>query len=348
MDKIKRILKRSLEVFKAVSLKNGAIVAANVYDQDYPKGVKNYFYVWLRDASFVSHACDLLKIKKIPERFFEWCWKAERFAEEGIFYMRYYPSGKMYGRQFQPDQLGVLLWEIYNHSEIFSTNKFDDLAKKIAEGLCNSWKGDCFRRHYDLWEERVASPRRKENFTYSLAVCIKGLECALKLVGPDKKWEDCLRQMKARIEKAYDEESRCFVRMFNSEKDRTVDSSLLGLVWPSEVFEAKDVRMVATVEKIIEENSTEGKGIMRYKGDNYAGFLRRKEAGAWPVLNFWLSVYFCLAGNRKEALEYFNWVLERVEEKLPEQIKNGKPASIIPLAWSHAMFVIAGKFLRLF
>jgi GH15 family glucan-1,4-alpha-glucosidase len=40
--------------------------------------------------------------------------------------------------------------------------------------------------------------------------------------------------------------------------------------------------------------------------------------------------------------------LERVEKKLPEQIKNGKPASIVPLAWSHAMFIIAGKFLELF
>jgi GH15 family glucan-1,4-alpha-glucosidase len=70
--------------------------------------------------------------------------------------------------------------------------------------------------------------------------------------------------------------------------------------------------------------------------------------GAWPVLNFWLSIYFCLAGKKQEAIKYFSWILERVEKKLPEQIKNGKPASIVPLAWSHAMFIIAGKFLELF
>ncbi|MCS7105751.1 MAG: hypothetical protein NZ942_00310 [Candidatus Aenigmarchaeota archaeon] len=348
MEKLEKIFKKSIEVFKECSLRNGAIVASNIYDPDYPKGVKNYFYVWPRDASFVCYACDLLKIKKIPEKFFEWCWEAENFKEESIFYMRYYPSGKMYGKQFQPDQLGSVIWAIYNHSEIFSTNEFNDLAKKIAEGICSCWKGDCFKRHYDLWEERVASPKKHENFTYSLAMCIKGLDCALKLIGPNKRWEECLNQMRTRIEKAYDEKIKSFVRKFNSENDKTVDSSLLGLVWPSGVFNAKDVRIVTTVEKIIKENSTEGKGIMRYKGDNYAGYLRRKEGGAWPVLNFWLSIYFCLAGNKTKALEYFNWVLEKVDEKLPEQIKNGKPASVIPLAWSHAMFIISGKFLGFF
>ncbi len=348
MEKMEKIFKRSIEVFNECSLRNGAIVASNIYDPDYPKNAKNYFFVWPRDASFVCYACDLLKIRKIPEKFFEWCWEAENFKEEGIFYMRYYPSGKMYGRQFQPDQAGTLLWEIFNHSEIFSTSKFNDLAKKIAEGICKSWEGSCFKRHFDLWEERVASPKRNENFTYSLAMCIKGLDCALKLLGYDKRIEECLKQMKIVILKAYDEKRNCFARMFNSKKDLTVDSSLVALAWPSEILEPNDERMISTVKKIIEENSVEGRGIMRYKGDKYAGYLRRKEGGAWPVLNFWLSIYFSLAGKRKEAFEYFNWVLERVEEKLPEQIKDGKPASIIPLAWSHAMFIIAGKFLGIF
>jgi GH15 family glucan-1,4-alpha-glucosidase len=32
---------------------------------------------------------------------------------------------------------------------------------------------------------------------------------------------------------------------------------------------------------------------------------------------------------------------------LPEQIKEEKPYSIIPLAWSHSMFVIAAKFIEM-
>jgi len=60
------------------------------------------------------------------------------------------------------------------------------------------------------------------------------------------------------------------------------------------------------------------------------------------------SIYFCLKEEKEKALKYFNWVNERsLNGYLPEQIKNDKPASIIPLAWSHAMFVIATNFLKI-
>ncbi|MDI6798405.1 MAG: hypothetical protein QMD12_00165 [Candidatus Aenigmarchaeota archaeon] len=347
-DKMKGILKMSRKVIRDCSLKNGAIVASNIYDPAYPKGVKNYYFVWPRDAAFVCVACDMLGLKKVPERFFDWCWKAEKFEERGVFYMRYYPNGKMYGRQFQPDQTGSLLWAIEHHSKYWSTRKFSDLVERAADGICSSWNGRCFRRCYDLWEERAASPRKGENFTYSLAMCVKGLESAIKLIEQKKEWVVCRDQMRGEIERAYDKNFGYFVRKFNGKKDFAIDSSLLGLAWPSEVIKLNDPRMVSTVEKIIEVNETENGGIMRYKGDRYAGFLRREVAGAWPILNFWLSIYYSKSGDREEAFKYFNWVIERVEEKLPEQIKNGETASITPLAWSHAMFIIAGKFLKLF
>jgi GH15 family glucan-1,4-alpha-glucosidase len=53
-----------------------------------------------------------------------------------------------------------------------------------------------------------------------------------------------------------------------------------------------------------------------------------------------------LKGEKEKALKYFNWVNEKsLNGYLPEQIRKDKPASIIPLAWSHAMFVIAATFL---
>lgn len=347
-DKIKRILKMSIRVIKECSLRNGAIVASNIHDPDYPKGVKNYYFVWPRDASFVCVACDLLGLRRIPEKFFEWCWKAEDFREGGIFYMRYYPNGKMYGRQFQPDQLGALLWAIEHHSKYREIDKFTDLVEKLAGGICSSWNGECFRRSYDIWEERVVSPKKGENFTYSLAMCVKGLNSAIGLIGPKAEWVRCRNQMKKEIENAYDKKLGYFVRKFNGYKDIVIDSSILGLSWPSESIKSNDLRMKSTVDNIVKANCMEDDGIRRYRGDRYAGYLRRGEGGAWPVLNFWLSVYFSKLGENENARKYFSWVIERVDEKLPEQIKNGIPASIIPLAWSHAMFVIAGKFLNLF
>jgi GH15 family glucan-1,4-alpha-glucosidase len=347
--KIKRIFKTSKRVFRECSLKNGAIVASNIHDPDYPEGVKNYHYVWPRDASFVCVACDLIGMKKIPEKFFKWCWKkAENFKEKGIFFMRYFPDGRMYGKQFQPDQTASLLWAIEHHSKDWDVSSFGQLIEKAADGIYSSWKGSCFRRSFDLWEERAASPKKKQNHTYSLAMCIKGLKAALRLIGTRREWLRCVGEMENELKKSYDKKLGYFVRTFNNKRDKTLDSSMLGLVWPSEVISPKDRRMVSTVKKIIEKNSTENGGIMRYKGDKYVGKLKRGNAGAWPILNFWLSIYFSKSGRKKRALEYFNWVLERVNDKLPEQIKNGKPSSITPLAWSHAMFIIAGRYLELF
>jgi len=350
VEKIQTILETSKKVFKECSLKSGAIVASNIHDPDYPKDVKNYYYVWPRDASFICVACDLIGLKRIPEKFFEWCWnEAERFKEKGIFYMRYYPDGRMYGRQFQPDQLGSLLWAIEHHSKYHGIIKLNSLIEKTADGICSSWIGSCFRRSFDIWEERVASQRKNEKHTYSLAMCIKGLEVAMKLIGKKEQWLKSKEQMEKELKKSYEKKLGYFVRTFNGRRaNETLDSSMLGLVWPSEFVQADDRRMISTVNTIIQKNSIDENGIIRYKGDKYIGKLKRGNAGAWPILNFWLSIYFSNLGKRKKALKHFDWVIERVEKKLPEQIKDSKPFSIIPLAWSHAMFVISGRFLELF
>ena len=384
MKKVKKLLKTSKRIFKSCSLKNGAIVASDVTSEDYPRDVKNYFYVWPRDASFVCVACDLLGLKKIPQKFFEWCWeRAELFKETGVFLsQKFYPHGRMAGdydvplktqdlkrkkikefaswqtnvrlyyTHFQPDQVGSLLWAIHHHSKFSDVGEFKEMIIKAADGICNYWKKDHFKiPSFDLWEEKVALPSLKQIHVYSVAQCIKGLECACELVKPKKRWLICIKQMKILIEKSYDRKLGYFIKTYGKKIDKTLDSSSLGLVWPSGVIEANDERMLSTVNKIIKLNSKKG-GIMRYKGDEYDGKisslqLSLKGAGAWPILNFWLSIYFSLLGEKRKAKKYFNWVLERVEDKIPEQIKRNKPASIIPLAWSHAMFVIAGKILKI-
>jgi len=71
---------------------------------------------------------------------------------------------------------------------------------------------------------------------------------------------------------------------------------------------------------------------------------RNKGAGAWPILNFWLSIYYARLGYREKALQYYNWVLNRVRKFIPEQIfENNIQVSVKPLCWSHAMFIIASR-----
>lgn len=380
--KIRKILKATRKIFEEVSYPNGAITASSSRDIDFPSEVKSYDFVWLRDASFVCVASDLLGMHRIPRKFFDWVWDHAEGIKDCIFYHKYFPNGraagdwdkslktsdlkdkkminltktflkvKLFYSQFQPDEVGSLLWAIHEHSKFQNVKKWDEMIRKLADCICKLWSKDHFRLpSYDLWEERVALPRLKQSHTYSVAMCKKGLECAVDLIGKKQEWENCLNQMKKVLEKAYDVKRKCFVRTIGKKVDRRIDSSLLGLVWPSESFSPRDERILRTVKRI-EEKCVKDGGVYRYPRDKYTGRISGHDlilgkTGAWPVLNFWLSIYYSLAGRREKAREYFDWVLERVKEKIPEQIVEDKPSSILPLSWSHAMFVISGKFLKL-
>lgn len=352
-EKIEWIISQSKTIIQESALENGAIVAANAAKNYYPSEARHYFYVWPRDASYICVAADLSGIEGIQENFFMWCLKrAEGFEETGLFFERYYVNGlKALGR-FQPDQTGTLLFAVWHHYRENSekAKQFEDLIVKAADGLCDTWD----RTHFtivanDLWEERLAFPDLHENFTYSLAACIKGLECATELI-PNKKWSAVAQLMREQLEKHLVE--GLFVRSYGQLIDKRLDASLLGLVYPFQIYEPKDPSIISTITEIEKRLVING-GLHRYEYDDYDGWMhegvqRNKGAGAWPLLNFWMAIYYSLKGDKPNAERYYTWVLDRVDAGgyIPEQIfDNGIQISICPLVWSHAMFLIASKLL---
>ncbi len=121
-------------------------------------------------------------------------------------------------------------------------------------------------------------------------------------------------------------------------------------MWPCEIFYEKNAEELT--KKIIENNSIRDGGIIRYKGDKYSGRMYlcqniySKKSAAWPILNFLVSIVLCMLGHKREATKFYNWIIKKVKNKIPEQIEeNGKYRGASPLAWSHAMFVISTKIL---
>ncbi|RZN37627.1 MAG: hypothetical protein EFT35_05880 [Methanophagales archaeon ANME-1-THS] len=355
------LLTSTKRIIKDASVENGAIVAANSDKPYYPRDVSPYRYVWVRDAAFTCVAADLLGIA-IQEDFFQWCLeRAEGFDREGIFLQKYYTNGAKASDQFQPDQTGTLLWAVWHHysyrRRLEDAREFKDLIVKAADGICNRW----YRTHfvvqtYDLWEERSTFPDLEDNHTYSLAACARGLRCADAMLdteteGDKKRWLRCAEEMEERINKGYNAKKGYFMRTFGMLNDETVDASLLGLVYPFEVFTTDEPRMVSTV-RAMEQKIIEHGGVHRYEKDVYdgwtqAGVLRSKGAGAWPLLNFWLSIYYALKREAAKARQYHEWVLQRLDSPyIPEQIfDNSLQRSVCPLVWSHAMFVLSTHYL---
>ena len=179
-QKIRELIKISKDVIEDGSLENGAIVAANSERAIYPADVQEYRYVWVRDAAYVCMAADILGLRDIPERFFDWCLnRTEDFRETGFFSNAYNVNGTIHGTlippgkirvpqsirkscidlihcgtQFQPDQSGSLLLAIAHHVKHFDVDVsvFEKLIEKTASGISRAWRGGAFiLPSYDLW-----------------------------------------------------------------------------------------------------------------------------------------------------------------------------------------------------
>jgi len=122
-------------------------------------------------------------------------------------------------------------------------------------------------------------------------------------------------------------------------EDWTVDVSLLGVAIPFGVFDVNDKRVADTVEAIEKVLTVHPVGgIKRYENDNYVG------GNPWVLTTLWVALYHIEVGNLEKAKSYFEWAIKSRTYLglLPEQVSKdtGEPCWVIPLTWSHAMFVL--------
>ena len=120
--------------------------------------------------------------------------------------------------------------------------------------------------------------------------------------------------------------------------DARVDSSLLGLAWPFRAVDPAGTRMRATAAAIERELVLSCGGVLRHEGDDYAG------GNPWLLTTLWLGLYYRQLGDEEGLRRCLDYAVSRRTDLdlLPEQAdRDGKPAWVLPLAWSHAMLVLA-------
>ena len=369
------IYNRTLLTFPLMSdTKNGGLLASPEVDEDFTR-CGRYAYCWGRDAAFITTALDKCELVDISDKFYSWCFLNQ--AENGSWYQRYYLDGNLapsWG--FQVDETGAILWGIWQHYEVTKKIEFLETAweyvRKAADFLVDFIDNDTGlpKPSYDLWEERFGE------HSYSTAAVYGGLDAASKisdLLGKSitygSKWVEMARNIKTAIEKKFwDEEAGRFLRSVKVKlhhwdkndisssieeveinkkgykryvalKDLTIDASLVGLTVPFNVFPADHQYMLKTINAIEEHlKSPEVGGIKRYENDGYIG------GNPWIITTLWLALYYVKLRNYDRAKEYFNWAVEHCTELgfLPEQVDKltGRAAWVIPLTWSHAMFIL--------
>lgn len=376
-EQVDRIYRRSLLLFKLMSDKNtGALLASPEIDEGFTQ-CGRYAYCWGRDGAFITTALNEAGLYNDSERFYEWAVRVQ--DNEGFWHQRYHMNGNIapsWGIQI--DETGSILYGMWNHFLYVKNIGFLEKvwpsvlkACMFLERFIDSDTGLPLPS-FDIWEERMGE------HTYSTAAVIAGLYAAANMaecLGASKKTIDHWRGIADNIKKALeenlvDEENGVFFRSVRtklnpwgneptsntvvikvnpkgytrevSAVDGKMDISLLGPAIPFGIFEPGHPLVRNTAEKIEKTLYCEkAGGIYRYHEDNYAG------GNPWIVSTLWLALYHIKTGNIGKAREYFHWCVKCATHLgfLPEQVDNNdrKPCWVIPLTWSHAMFVLALK-----
>ncbi len=355
------VYRRSLITLKLLSSKEwGGVIAA-------PTTVPNYRFCWPRDGTYIITALDRAGYHEEAEKFYFWCKIAQEKrhhvhcglkgdvlvcstanGKAGGWKQRYFISPPMVGPSWGPqiDETGAVLSGMGYHYRITEDKNFlkDNwqMIMKAAEYICYMQDDDgrdgLMCRCFGPWEEKWA------RHLYSNAACYSGLKAAsmiAKVLGEKDtwmaRWDNAANRIKKGIEREFwDADEGHFIKSIDP-IDKTVDTSILGIVIPFSVFSAEDERVKKTVARIEEAFNYPIGGIGRYPGDVYYG------GNPWVITTMWLAIYYNYLGNTAKADELTKWCIEHTTDldMLPEQVHRdtGETMSAIPLGWSHAMMV---------
>lgn len=374
---IRDLYERSILMFKLMSdEQTGSIIAAPEFDEYFVR-CGGYGYCWGRDAAFITTALDRAGLTELSERFYGWTLTAQ--SPDGSWQQRHYHDGSLapsWGLQI--DEGASILWGMYQHYKQTENRAFAarvwPAVRRGAQFLMSFLDADTGlpKPSKDLWEEREGM------HTYSSAAVSGGLHAAgqfAKLAGEEAlaaEWMEAARRIREAIASlCWNEERGSLYRglqlttdeehyrsalaagasgqIIEQDKgythyvlhhDPVLDISLLGVAVPFDVLPADAEQMRRTADAV-EAALTVPRvgGIKRYEDDPYIG------GNPWILTTLWLAQYRIAIGELDRARELIRWAIDHRTQTglLPEQVdkETGETAWVVPLTWSHAMFVLA-------
>ncbi len=357
-NKIKKIYNRSLLLFPLlVNEKTGGISAGIEVDEDKTK-CGRYSYCWPRDAVFITKALDIAGMEELSEKFYSKFCKSTQ-NKNGMWEQRFFTDGRLapcWG--YQIDETASVVLGVYDHFNFTKNKNFIKENLKMLENAISFLKQYIddildekfeMQKSYDLWEEFEGIS------LYSVSAIFGAFSSMIEMYNELKKMyennskkidiilkeQEVLKEYCARIKEYcknnfYDEEKKSYVRNL---VDRKLDISLLGTIIPFNMFDKDNEKIKNTIEKIDMLLRTYTGGYIRYEDDGYMGGYN-----PWPIATLWIAWYYLEIGEDEKALELFSFVTNSSSGHgfLGEQINNDamKPAWVIGLTWSHAMYLI--------
>jgi len=343
---VRRLCERSIDVLHALQdAKTGALLAAAEVDP-HSRISGGYGYSWPRDGAFLASALGAFGFRERVEHYFRFI--AETQDVSGAWWQRYLATGHAgpsWGR-IQIDEPATVIGAAYLHFKrtkdyLWLENFWPTIEKGLLflekfheEGLP---KG---QPSHDLWEERMGI------HAYSLAAVASAFSTGSHLAGVlmEKEAQARFKLQGEKItaylkEKFVPDHGPIYRSWIFDYWDEATDASMLGLIRPFGILHKHHPTARRIIEKVRTRlwSSPVG-GVLRYEGDTYRG------GNPWVLTTLWLASVELAIGNYSEAREAFRWSISKATPlgMLPEQVHRtqGNPFWVIPLGWSHAMFLL--------
>jgi glucoamylase len=370
-----RLYRRSLLTLELLTdRETGATIAAPELDPDFVH-CGGYGFVWPRDLAFV--VLSFLAVGRGDLARPALRWLARTQAPEGLWLHRHWTDGALapsWGLH-QLDETGAALHAYESAWSALHDEELDESlwpsARRAGSFLVAFLEPGTGlpRASVDLWEQHEGQ------HSYTAAATAAGLDAAAAMAarhepGLETAFREAAARVRAGIEtELWSEEHGRYLRtrwlgrcdregepvppafttgllypnravLSVDPFDARVDSSLLGLAWPFRAVDPGGTRMRETAAAIERELVLPCGGVLRYEGDDYAG------GNPWLLTTLWLGLYYRQLGDEAGLQRCLDYALSRQTELdlLPEQAdREGRPAWVLPLAWSHAMQVLAAR-----
>ena len=374
-ESVSELYARSLLVLEQLTdRQTGATIAAPEFDPSFEQS-GGYGFVWPRDLGYV--VLSFLAAGRGDLAAPALRWLAREQAPEGLWLQRYWTDGSLapsWGLH-QLDETGMVVFAYEAAWRELGDAALDrelwPSARAAADFLCGFLDAETGLPlpSIDLWEQTDGQ------HAYSAAATFGGLVAAAAMAsrhepGLEARYRETAERVRSGIEKylwsdehgrylrsrwvgrsdelgeeppaVFDRALRYPTRAVRSvdREDARVDSSLLGLSWPFRAVDPDSPRMRATVEAVGRELRLEDGGVLRHEDDDYAG------GNPWLISTLWLGLTERQAGDDAGLNASVAYALARQTPLglLPEQVtRDGDPAWVVPLGWSHAMLILATR-----
>ena len=374
-DGVEALYRRSLIVLENLTDRaTGSIIAAPEMDPKFQRS-GGYGFVWPRDLAYILLGLLAAGTDDLVRPALRWL--ARHQAPEGLWLQRHWTDGALAPawslhqldetgvalfafeaawRELEDEALDAELWPAMRRGAGFLTRFID---RETGLPLAS----------VDLWEQHDGQ------HTYTTAATIGGLRAAAAMAARhepalEAQYTEAARAITAALEThLWSEEHGRFLRTRNVGRrdseglppgaayerhspypnravasvdavDARLDSSLLGLAWPFCVLDLSSPRLRATTDSVATGLAAPCGGLYRHANDTYAG------GNPWLISTLWLGLTRRLLDDEAGHLRALDYVISRRTglDLLPEQVlPDGTPAWVLPLAWSHAMLLLAAR-----